>query len=391
MKNICVVTSTRADYGILKPLIELLSRDKDVNVFLVVTGTHLVADFGMTINEVFEDSYEIDCTIPIYVSGNSAYSINKTISNAITGFSDYFTNKSIDLLVVMGDRYEIAAVCMAAISYHIPIAHLAGGEITEGALDDIYRNIITKMSILHFASCEEYRKRIVQLGENPEKVFNFGDIAIDNIIKEPMISLGKLSESLEFNLLDKPFAVVTYHPVTLENDTSEEQIRELLSSLDEFPNLNFIITKANADAGGEQINKIINKYSKDRSNVKFIDSLGMKRYISAIKQCLVVIGNSSSGILEVPAVGKPTVNIGDRQKGRIMSESIICCKPCKSEIVSAIEKAISPSWQELCKTIKHPWGDGNTSPKILNEIKKYLNSDNKTLKKHFYDIDFEVK
>jgi GDP/UDP-N,N'-diacetylbacillosamine 2-epimerase (hydrolysing) len=387
MKQICVVTSSRADYGILKPLIDKLYSNPGISLSIVATGMHLCPEFGYTYREIESDGFIIQRKIDVQVSSDSSSGMSKTMGMALICFSEYFEENSFDLLVVLGDRYEIAAICCAAFNRHIPIAHLYGGETTEGAIDEGYRHSITKMSSLHFVSCEAYRKRVIQLGEQPNTVFNVGAMGVENIKNMSLLSIEELGKELSFNLKDKTYCVVTFHPVTLEQHTGAQQIQELLDALDVFPDMSFIITKSNSDAGGREINRIWDEYSSTRKNCLVATSLGAKRYLSALKHAAMMIGNSSSGIVEGPTSGIPTVNIGDRQKGRIMTESVICCEPEKKDIINAMKRALTQGFQDLAKRVTNPYGDGNTSSKILEIIRDQLDGNKIKSKKEFYDIE----
>lgn len=387
MKNICIATTTRADYGLLLPVIKELEKQNKVNYKLVVTGTHLSNSFGKTIKEIENDKIKIDRKISILDESGNACSTSKTMSNAIEKFSTYFHSTKPNALLVLGDRYETLAICCAALNEQIPIFHMCGGETTEGAIDEAVRHSITKMSYLHFVTTEEYKKRVIQLGENPNRVFNVGATSAENVLKMKLLSKEETLNELGINHNQK-YAIATFHPVTLDDGFGKKQINELLSAIDEFKDIKFIFTKSNADAGGQYINKILEKTSKHKSNVMLVDSLGIKRYLSAIKYSQFVIGNSSSGIAEAPLLKVPTINIGDRQKGRLKANSIIDCKPKKEDIVSSINKAISKEFKEIAKNAKSPYRKANTSKNIASLIDKYLNDKKINIKKAFYDIDF---
>lgn len=387
-KNICIVTGTRAEYGLLCPLIKKINEDDKLNLQLVVTGMHLSPEFGLTYKQVEEDGYKIDEKVEILLSSDTSIGISKSMGLAIISFSEVFDRLKPDMVVVLGDRYEIfSAVSVASIS-RIPVCHLHGGETTEGAFDENLRHSITKMSYLHFTSTEEYRKRVIQLGESPDRVFNVGAIGIENIKKMNLLSKEELERSINFKL-DKKYAIVTFHPVTLENNTAKNQFKELLLVLDKIKDLKVIFTKANSDTDGRIINNMIDEFVLTNKE-RFISftSMGSLRYLSAIKYSDVVIGNSSSGIVEVPSFNKPTINIGDRQKGRIQAKSIINCDPIKKEIENAIEKALSKEFLENIKDVKNPYGDGNVSDKVIEKIKYFLENDKINLKKKFYDLEF---
>lgn len=387
-KNICIITGTRAEYGLLCPLIKKINEDDQFNLQLLVTGMHLSPEFGLTYKQIKEAGYKIDEKVEILLSSDTSIGISKSMGLAIISFSEVFDRLKPDMVVVLGDRYEIfSAVSVANIS-RIPVCHLHGGETTEGAFDENLRHSITKMSYLHFTSTEEYRKRVIQLGESPDRVFNVGAIGIENIKKMNLLSKEELERSINFKL-DKKYAIVTFHPVTLENNTAKNQFKELLLVLDKIKDLKVIFTKANSDTDGRIINNMIDEFVlTDKERFISFTSMGSLRYLSAIKYSDVVIGNSSSGIVEVPSFNKPTVNIGDRQKGRIQAKSIINCEPIKQEIEKAIEKALSKEFLANIKDVKNPYGDGNVSDKVIEKIKYFLENDNINLKKKFYDLEF---
>ena len=384
-KKICVLTATRAEYGLLRSVIKKLSEDKYFDVKIVATGAHLSPDHGLTYKEIEADGFQIDKKIEILLGSDTPSSISKSMGLAMIGFADYFLESKPDGLIVLGDRYETLAVCIAAMNAQMPIFHLYGGETTEGAIDEAIRHSITKMSYLHFTTTQAYRNRVIQLGERPDRVFAVGATGVENILSESLMSKSELEDSINFRL-DKDFAVVTFHPVTLEDSSTESQIKELLSALDYFKNFKFIITKANADANGRIINKYLDDYAKTNKNTIVIDSLGMKRYLSALKYAKLVIGNSSSGIVEVPSFKIPTVNIGDRQKGRIQAKSIINCKPEKEDIISAIKKALTVEFLLDIQTCENPYQGENSSYKIVKYIKEFFENNKIDLKKKFYDI-----
>lgn len=380
MKKIAIVTATRAEYGILYPLIKRLLTCEQWDTRVVVTGTHLDEAFGYTCKEIARDGVPIDRKIPITEKGDDAYAVSCMMANALRGFGAYFQEEKPDLLILLGDRTEMLAIASSAMNARIPIAHLHGGELTQGAVDECVRHAITKMSYLHFAAAEEYRKRIIRMGENPSRVFNVGALGVENILREELLSRQELATSVGFPA-DQDYAVVTFHPVTLEDETAENQVCELLAAMKQRRDLFFLITKANSDAGGRRINELLEKETAGCPNMKLVASLGMKRYLSAVKYAKFVLGNSSSGIIEAPAMQTPTVNIGDRQQGRIMAESIINCAPERSSILAAIDRAMD--MQGL--VVENPYGDGHTSEKIVAILEKYMSLDHINLKKKFYD------
>lgn len=386
MKKIVVVTSTRAEYGLLRKIIGIICKDDYFQLCLIVTGTHLLNKYGCTINEIVADGFPISYCPAIMMESDSPAAISKTMGLASFSFSDIFEKEHPDMLLVLGDRYELLPICECAVNACIPIAHISGGETTEGAIDDCYRHAITKMSYLHFPGCEKYRQRIIQLGESPNRVFNFGDVGVEAVREIHTFKIAKLSQDLNFDL-SMPYACVTFHPVTLELNESERQIESLLAALEAVPDLRYIFTYANADSGSAVINRKIDLFTQHHKNAVAFQSLGIKRYVSCLKYASMVIGNSSSGIVEAPALGIPTVNIGDRQKGRLRAASIIDCEPKTSSIVEAIERALSSTFKAQAKAAESLYGYGNTSMQIVNTIKYFLKHDKINLKKTFYDLN----
>lgn len=388
-KTITVLTATRAEYGLLRPIIKALQRCEEFCVKVVATGAHLSPEFGFTYKEIEQDGIELDKKIEILVSSDTAVSISKSMGLAMISFSEYFEESRPDALIVLGDRYETLAVCIAAMNMNLPIIHLYGGETTEGAVDEAIRHSITKMSYLHFTSTEQYRKRVIQLGEDPERVFAVGAVGVENIKKMKLLSKKELEKSISFSL-DKPYAIITFHPVTLEEGKAGTQCGEILKALDLHKEMKYIFTKANADAGGRIINDMIDEYILSHDNAVAFQSLGTLRYLSALKYAEIVIGNSSSGLLETPSFHIPTINIGNRQKGRIQAESVINCSPICNEICQAIDLALSKKFLNIAHNAINPYGDGNTSDRIAEILKRSFCMNNINLKKKFCDIDFKV-
>ena len=386
-KKIAVLTATRAEYGLLKPIIQSLLNETDFDVNVVVTGAHLSKDFGCTYKEIESDGIIIDEKIDILTGTDTPTAISKSMGIAISLFAEYFEKSKPDALIVLGDRYETLAVCCAAMNARIPIIHLHGGETTQGAIDEAIRHSITKMSYLHFTSNEIHRKRVIQLGESPDRVFNVGAIGVENILKTKLLSKEELENFIDFKL-DKNFALVTFHPVTLENANIEEQFKQLEDALDHFKDMKFIFTKANADAGGRTINKMIDEFIVNRSNVIAFTSMGILKYLTAMKYCSMVIGNSSSGIIEAPSFKIPTINIGNRQKGRMQAESVINCDCTEEDIVNAMNISMSNEFREKIKNVVNPYGDGNTTEKIIRILKEVFSKEEISLKKEFFDIEF---
>ena len=379
---ISAITTTRADYGIMRPLLLKLNNEEWVDLKLVVTGTHLVKAFGHTIDEIKKDKLIIDKEISILSKGNNSPKETANImAKTVTKFTEYFDSAKPNVVLLLGDRFETFEVAAAATITNIPIIHIAGGETTEGAIDEVFRHSITKMSYLHLASTEEYKNRIIQLGENPKRVFNTGALGVENALNVKCLSKSELEKELDFKL-DKPFGVVTFHPVTLENGSAIKQLEELLKVLNKHQEMKFIITKANADKDGDKINERLEEFIKSNDNCIVVSSLGTLKYFSAIKYSRCVIGNSSSGIVEVPSFNKPTINIGDRQKGRIQADSTINCKPIEKDIEKALVKAM-----KFNKKVINPYGNNKTSDKMVKIIKNTFYNKEIELKKKFYDLE----
>ena len=386
MKRIGIMTGTRAEYGLLKSLMQEINKDNDLELYLIVSGMHLSPEFGMTYQEIEEDGFEINAKVEMLLSSDSPAGISKSIGLGVIGFADEFQRADLDMLILLGDRYEALSAAICAMVMRIPIAHLHGGELTEGAIDEGIRHSITKMSYLHFTSTEQYRNRVIQLGENPERVFYVGALGVENIKKINLMTKEELERSIHFEI-DENTVIVTYHPVTLENNTVEEQFLNLLKVLDRNPKIRMIFTKANADTNGRIVNELIDKYAAQNSEraCAFM-SLGQKRYLSALKYCRIVIGNSSSGIIEAPSFGKPIINIGDRQKGRICADSVINCGYTQQEIQQAMETALTEEFENKARNCRNPYEKENTAANIISVIKDYLLNDKIKLKKGFYDI-----
>lgn len=385
MKKVAIVTATRAEYGLLHPVIVELRKyeNEDFKVELIVTGTHLSDLYGYTKNDIVNDGIRIDKCIEIPVLSDSELSICNNQSITLAAFAKCFEQESYCGIVLLGDRYETLMIAIAAANMRIPIFHLYGGDTTEGAIDEYIRHSITKMSYLHFAATEVSRKRIIQLGESPERVFNFGATGTDNIL-----NMELMSKEEALNSIDLPackFALCTYHPVTMLTENIEANLLELLDALSSFPNEIFIVTKANADVGGALINSVLDREAAKRDNIRVYSSLGIKRYLSLMKYADAVIGNSSSGIYEAPVFKIPTVNIGDRQRGRLQADSVINCGTNTNEIIEAIKQAFLPETMMECKKIKNPYGDGKAAINISKKIYNAINSDI-NLMKEFYDL-----
>ena len=385
MRKICVITGTRAEFGLLRPLIELIDKDKNLRLQLIATGMHLSPEFGYTLDEIIAAGFVVDKKVECLLSSDTSVGVSKTIALAISGFADAFETLQPDLVVVLGDRTEILGAVIAAGMANIPIAHLHGGETTEGAYDEAIRHSITKFSHLHFTSTEAYRKRVIQLGEQPNTVFNVGAIGLDAIKKLKLLSREEFENSIGLKL-KKRNVLITYHPVTLEKEAPIETFKNILTALDELGDTGLIFTHANSDKNGRIINKMITEYvdtHKDKA-VAF-KSLGQLRYLSALQFVDFVIGNSSSGILEVPAFHIPTINIGDRQRGRICNESVINSNNSLEDIKKSITFALDKQFRETIQQQEMLYGDGTAAEKILKVIKEHPII---PLKKSFYDINY---
>ena len=382
-RKICVVTGTRAEYGLLYWLMKEIEADEALELQIIATSMHLSPEFGLTYKEI-EKEFKIDKKIEMLLSSDTPIGISKSMGLAQISFAEAYNELQPDIVVVLGDRYEIFSAASAAMIARIPIAHLHGGETTEGAFDESIRHSITKMSHLHFTATEEYRNRVIQLGEHPDRVFNVGGLGIDNIKRLDLLSKEEFEKSIDFKL-NKKNIMVTFHPVTLENATAQEQFAQLLEVIDELKDTHIIFTKANSDTDGRIINQMIDKYvNEHRDRAICFTSMGQLRYLSALQYVDAVVGNSSSGLAEAPTFKIGTINIGDRQKGRIKAKSIIDCKPQKEDIQKALDKLYSNEFQDLLKNVKNPYGNGGASIKI-KDVLQNVSLEN-ILKKSFYDI-----
>ncbi|MFS1464388.1 UDP-N-acetyl-D-glucosamine 2-epimerase, UDP-hydrolysing [Vibrio lentus] len=382
IQKVAVFTGTRAEYGLLFWLLKDIQSDPDLTLQLLVSGMHLSPEFGETYQQIEKDGFKIDEKIEILLSSDSAVGTAKSMGLGVLGFSDSLARLQPDVLVILGDRFEALAAAQTAMILRIPIVHLHGGEITEGAYDDAIRHAITKLSYLHGTSTDEYRQRVIQLGEAPERVRNVGAIGLDYLKRADFMSLSELGESLNFSLT-KLFFLVTYHPVTLGNEAPEEAFQALLDALNCFPEHQVILTYPNADDGGRRIIPMLEAYAASQPDrVLAIPSLGQVRYLSAVKYAAAVIGNSSSGIIEVPAFDVPTVNIGSRQKGRLAAKSVLHCEANRADIERAIRSANEREYKEAAEEIENPYGQGNTSEKVIEMIKNLDFNPCKT----FYDL-----
>lgn len=384
-RKIAVVTGTRAEYGLLYCLMREILNDPALQLQLVVTGMHLSPEFGLTYRLIEEDGFKIDGKVEMLMSSDTAIGTAKSIGLGVIGFTDMLTKLDPDLVVLLGDRFESLAVAQAALVHKIPLAHIHGGELSEGAIDDAIRHSITKMSHLHFVAAETYRKRVIQLGENPKSVFNVGAPGLERITKINLLNRKALEDKMGFKLGELNF-LVTYHPATLEIKENEKTLNALLSALDHFPSAKIIFTKANADEAGRFINSRIDKYvaQHPKRTISFV-SLGNVNYLSLLQFVDVVIGNSSSGLIEVPYFRKPTINIGNRQNNRLIGSTVISCPGKLHAIINAIKKSLTKEFKESLKHSTSPYTQDNTAKKITSIIKEI--DLKKLIMKRFYDLD----
>jgi GDP/UDP-N,N'-diacetylbacillosamine 2-epimerase (hydrolysing) len=390
-RNICVVTGTRAEYGLLRWVMQGIHDSDVLDLQLIVTGMHLSPEFGLTMHEIEADGFRIDRKVEMLLSSDTPVGITKSMGLAMIGFADALAELQPDLLLVLGDRFETFAAASAALIARIPIAHCHGGELTEGAFDDALRHSITKMAHLHFVAAEEYRQRVIQMGEHPDRVFLVGGLGVDAIKRTKLLSLEELEASLDFKLGLRNL-LITYHPVTLEHNKSAQQMGELLAALDELEDTHLIFTMPNADTDGRALIQMIQEFCATRPHAKAFTSLGQLRYFSCIQHCDGVVGNSSSGLLEVPSFKKGTVNIGDRQRGRLRAASVIDCEPERGAIAAALQSLWELDFcMELTASI-NPYGDGSASDHITSLIAQRISKGTKSSeKKAFYQPKINPK
>lgn len=368
MRKICFVTGTRAEYGLLSRLMRLVKEDKDLRLQVIATNMHLMPEYGETYKEIEKEGFTIDKKVYMNKPSDDAHGIISSMAEEMQGMNDALSELKPDILVLLGDRYEILVAAQVALIHRVPIAHIHGGEVTEGAFDDAIRHSVTKMSSLHFTSCEEYRHRVIQMGEQPSRVFDVGSLGVENIKAVPLMTKDELEVSLDFKI-DKQTILVTYHPVTLGGDPAKD-IREFLDALDQFKDLKVIFTMPNSDTGRDAIALAVENYVEKHSNsAKAYTSLGLKRYLSTLQFVKAAVGNSSSGIIEVPSLGIPTLNIGDRQKGRLASKSVVNCGTSKDEVIAGLKLCLSEEMQKAAKTYENPYAKSNTANLIYQELK----------------------
>ena len=385
-RKICVVTGTRAEYGLLYWLMREIQDDPGLQLQLVATGMHLSPEFGLTYKQIEADGFTIDAKVEMLLSSDTPVGIAKSIGLGVIGFADALARLNPDILVVLGDRYEIFAAAQAAMTAKIPIAHIHGGETTAGAMDEAMRHAITKMAHFHFTAAEPYRRRVIQLGELPERVLNYGAPGLDNLRKTSLLAKAEFQKAIDFQLGAVSF-LVTYHPVTLSLEGPEKPFLEMLKALDHFSKARIIFTKANADASGRIINQSLDDYArKNPARVKVFTSMGPLLYWSAMQHVDIVVGNSSSGIIEAPVLQKPAVNIGDRQRGRLRADSVIDCEEKEPAIVAAIETGLSPGFKSRLAKVVCPYGHGDASVKIKEYLRKVPLQN--VLMKKFHDVTY---
>jgi len=383
-RKICVVTGSRAEYGLLYWLIKEINDDPELELQLAVTGMHLAPEFGLTYKKIEEDGFRINDKVKMLLPGDSPRAIAKSTGRGTIGFADAFDRLKPDIVILLGDRFEILAAAQAAMILRIPIAHIHGGETTEGAIDEAIRHAITKMAHLHFTAAEHYRRRVIQLGENPRHVLNYGAPGLDNLKKLKLLNKSSLEKAIDFQLGTTSF-LITYHPATLSSAAPEKSFNELLKAINRFPEAKTIFTKANADAAGRRINELLDKYAKNNQHrVRAFDSMGQLLYLSAMKNVSIVIGNSSSGLLEAPSLKKPVINIGVRQNGRLKAANVVDCKENEKAIIAAIKKGLSPEFKKIAQKAVNLYSQGNASHKI-KEYLKNVSLENILMKK-FYDL-----
>lgn len=382
-RRVCVVTGTRAEYGLLRWVIDGIAKSPVLDLQLVATGMHLSPEFGLTYREIEGDGYVIDAKVEMLLSSDTATGVAKAMGLGLIGFADVFERLRPDVVVLLGDRFEILAAASAALVARIPVAHLHGGETTEGAFDEAIRHALTKMSHLHFVAAEPYRQRVIQLGEHPDCVYLVGGLGVDAIHRVPLLDRAALEASLDFRFGERNL-LVTFHPVTLESQSVEQQMDELLAALDMLHDTRLIITLPNADNGGRAIIRRIEAFVASHPHARAYTSLGQQRYLSCLRQVDAVVGNSSSGLAEAPSMGTGTINIGDRQRGRLRAASVIDCKPNRHDILRAIEISYSEAFRAKLASVVNPYGDGGASQRIVQVLETVKLSD--LVKKAFHDL-----
>ena len=386
-KTLAVVTGTRAEYGLLRPVIQCLTRRDNLNAALLVTGAHLAPEYGSTVREIEADGVPIAARIPILTGETGPLATAHAVCRALEGFAAWFEQNRPDGVLVLGDRYEIFAAAQAAAMQRVPVAHISGGDVTLGAADEYYRHCITKIAALHFPSCDEYAARVIRMGEAPETVYQLGGLGDENLRTLPTLSRAQLLENLGLTAWgEQPFALVTFHPETAGGADPVAQMQALLAAMDRTEGLHWLITKSNADAGGRDINALWDEWAAARPDkAAAFTSLGVVRYVSALRACALVAGNSSSGVVETPTFGVPTVNIGQRQAGRIVCGNVLCCPAEEAAIAGALATARSPEFAAKARTARSPYNGGPTSLRMARVLEAWLNSPTLGVPKRFYD------
>jgi GDP/UDP-N,N'-diacetylbacillosamine 2-epimerase (hydrolysing) len=382
-RKICVISGTRAEYGNLRWVMEGIRKTPGLELQIIATGMHLSPEFGLTYRDIERDGFLIDRKVEMLLSSDTPTGLAKSMGLGMIGIGAALDEVKPDVVLVIGDRFEMFSAVAAAMAARIPVAHLHGGEATEGAIDEPIRHSITKMSHLHFVAAEEYRRRVIQLGEHPDRVFLVGGLGVDAIKKLTLLDRASLEESLGFRLAARNL-LVTFHPTTLENSSSGQQMTELLAALDPLVDTRLIFTMPNADTDGRVLFELINKFVAEHSNARVFTSLGQLRYLSCIRHADGVVGNSSSGLAEAPTFAKGTINIGDRQRGRLKASSIIDCAPDRGAISAALTQLYTPAFQANLATVRNPYGDGGASERIVETLATV--SLNDILKKRFYNL-----
>ena len=383
MRKICVITGSRAEYGLLRWVMKGIKDDPSLKLQVIATGMHLSREFGLTYREIEKDGFRIDCKVKMLTGSDTPVGIAKSMGKGIIGFADALNELKPDLIVALGDRFEIFSAVAAALVARIPVAHLHGGELTEGAFDEAIRHSITKMSHLHFVANEEYRRRVIQLGERPQRVFTVGGLGIDNICRLKLLKRKELEAVLDFKL-GKKNLLITFHPVTLQRDAGVKQMLELLNALGKIKDTQLIFTWPNADTNSRKLIKMVKQFVAQNPNARAYSSLGQLRYLSCIAQVDGVVGNSSSGLAEVPSFRKGTINIGDRQQGRLQATSVINCQATRQSIGNAIRRLYSRDFQARLIQVRNPYGTGGASDKVVKFL-KHCSLDGIS-KKAFYDL-----
>jgi GDP/UDP-N,N'-diacetylbacillosamine 2-epimerase (hydrolysing) len=383
MRRVCIITGTRAEYGLLRSVIQGIKDDRELTLQVIATGMHLSPEFGLTYQAIEQDGFKIDRNVEMLTSSDTAVGMAKSMGLGLIGFADALCELQPDLIVVLGDRFEILAAVTTALCARIPVLHLHGGELTEGALDDSMRHAITKMAHVHCVAAEEYRQRVIQLGEQPDRVHCVGGLGVDAIKQTSLFSRAELEASLDFKFKAKNL-LITFHPATLEGVSAGNQMNELLAALDALHDTGLIFTHPNGDAGGRELIAILNDFVATHPSARAYSSLGQQRYLSCMAQCDGVVGNSSSGLLEAPTLKKGAINIGDRQRGRLQAANVINCRAQSGEIGVALKKLYSPAFQDSLALVANPYGDGGASARVVAIIKA-LKLDRLT-QKSFYDL-----